>query len=410
MKVILSTESFSPNISGVAVATEILAKNLTEAGHEVFVFCPGDKNETFRDKNFPNFDVLRVKSMKNPFRKGFRITSASRKEIREQVERIKPDLIHLQDVATIGIMLRDTGEALNIPVIITNHFSLEFALAYVKSKFLLPIARAALIKYLVNFHDKCDAVFTPTETIAKQIRSWGVKTPVIAVSNGIYYDRFCHHMNEDKIAAFKEAYHLPDNDIVLYTGRIDKDKSVDVIISAIPKVVKATNAHFVFAGSGDKINLMEDLADSLGIRKDVTFLGRLDHDSEEFVALYKSASVFAIASTVETQSLVTLEAMSAGVPIVAAKANALPEIVREDVNGYLFTPGDVDTLADSIIKILKNQRLAKRLGQNSMHIAAQHEMSKAFARTMELYSLIIEQKKASQKIVIPQALLHPENK
>ena len=397
MKIILGTESFSPNLSGVAVATEILANNLVKAGHEPFVFCPSQTGETYIDRTF-GYHVIRLKSIKNPFRQGFRITSAFKEEIRKKIEEIKPDLIHLQDVATIGIMLRDVGREKNIPVIITNHFSLEFALSYVKLKFLQPISKILLVRYLINFHNKCDLVITPTETIAKQIRSWGVKTRVLAVSNGIFYDRFAKQLSRQKIAQFKLDYHLPDNPIVLYTGRIDKDKSIDVIVRAIPDIVKYVNAHFVFAGTGDLIPEMEQLAEDLGVRKDITFLGRLDHDSGEFVALYKCASVFTIASTIETQSLVTLEAMSAGLPVVAVKFNALPELVKEEVNGHLFPVGDSKALAKAVVEILKNKRVAEMMGKHSMEIASQHEITKTFHELLDVYRELIL---AKQKETLP---------
>jgi len=393
MKIILGTESFSPNISGVAVATEILANNLIKAGHEPYVLCPSQTGATYDDKNF-SYKVIRLKSITNPFRKGFRITSASKEEIRRQIEEIKPDLIHLQDVATIGIMLRDIGREKQIPVIITNHFSLEFAISYVKIKFLQPFSRFLLTRYLVGFHDHCDLVLTPTETIAKQIRSWGVKTPVVAISNGIFYERFAKKFPDNKIAEFKIKYHLPDNPIVLYTGRIDQDKSIDVIVRAIPQVVKDTNAHFVLAGTGDLISEMEKLAENLGVRKDITFLGRLDHDSDDFVALYKSAKVFAIASTIETQSLVTLEAMSAGLPIVAVRYNALPELVKDKVNGFLFKVGDSVKLADGLTEIIKNRKEASMMGKHSMQIASQHEITKTFHELLDIYHELI---KAKQK-------------
>ncbi|MFA6963490.1 MAG: glycosyltransferase [Patescibacteria group bacterium] len=391
MKIILGTESFSPNISGVAVATEILANNLLKSGHEPIVLCPSRTGETSVDKSFP-YKVIRLKSIVNPFRKGFRITSASKNEIRRQIESIQPDLIHLQDVATIGIMLRDVGNEKNIPVVITNHFSLEFAIAYVKLKILKPFSKFLLTRYLVSFHNRCDLVLTPTETIAKQIRSWGVKTPVVAISNGIFYDRFARKFPQKKINDFKIKYHLPNNPIVLYTGRIDQDKSIDVIVRAIPDVVKDTTAHFVFAGTGDLISEMEKLAEDLSVRKDLTMLGRLDHDSDDFVALYKSATVFAIASTIETQSLVTLEAMSAGLPIVAVKANALPELVKDEVNGFLFKTDDSKDLAKGLVEIIRHKRQAEVMGRHSMQIASQHEITKTFHELLDIYRELIESK------------------
>jgi len=406
MKIILATESFLPNISGVSVATDTLANNLIDAGHSVSVFCPGSENKTYQDKAFSKYPVIRFKSITNPFRKGFRITSASKKELGKMVEEIAPDLIHLQDVASIGLALRDIGKELNIPVIITNHFSLEFALSYVKFKWLRPIARSLLVNYLVNFHNKCDLVITPTETIAKQIRSWKVKTPVVGVSNGIFHSRFLAHLNKDYLDDFRRRFHLPDNKIVLYTGRIDKDKSVDVIIRSIPEVVKETNAHFVFAGTGDLLPAMENLAETLGVRKEITFLGKLNRESTDFVALYKSANVFAIASLIETQSLVTLEAMSSGLPIVAVNFNALPELVKNGENGFLFRPGKSTDLADKLIKILKDNEMASTMGKKSIEISAKHEMKKAFHHLLLVYKEVIEQKKAG-KVYLPPAYSYP---
>ena len=401
MKIILAAESFLPNISGVSVVTDTLANNLVKAGHSAHVFCPGDENKTYRDKAFQNYPVIRFRSIKNPFRQGFRITSTSKKELRKMVEEIGPDLIHLQDVATIGTMLRDIGNELGIPVILTNHFSLEFALSYVKFGWLRPISKSLLIDYLVRFHNKCDLVITPTETIAKQIRSWGVKTPVLGISNGILHSRFLVNLGKEYIDNFKKRFHLPENKIVLYTGRIDKDKSVDIIIKAVPDVVKETNAHFVFAGTGDLIPVMEGLAEKLDVRKDVTFLGKLDKESTDFVALYKSANVFTIASLIETQSLVTLEAMSAGLPIVAVNFNALPELVKNGENGFLFYPGKSKELAKRLIEILKNDELAAKMGKRSVELSAKHEMSKAFDHLLLVYREVIKQKKIGRVSLSP---------
>jgi glycosyltransferase involved in cell wall biosynthesis len=393
MKIILATESFLPNISGVAVATENLANNLTSAGHEVYVFCPSRSFESHIDKSFKKYTVVRLKSIINPFRQGFRITAASNHEITKKVEDIAPDLIHLQDPATIGTVLRDVGKKLEIPVVITNHFSLEYALSYVRFLgFMVPLAKSALVKYLVNFYDKCDYVVTPTETFAKQVRSWGVTTPVKAVSNGIFFDRFQKKFSRENIEQFREKYHLPDNPTVLYLGRVDKDKSIDILVNAAKTVISKVNAHFIIAGSGDEIENIIKMTEDLGIRNYFTFLGRIDHESDDFLQIYKSSTLFAIPSTIETQSLVTLEAMSCGLPIVAANANALPELVKPKLNGYLFTPADDKEMANDIIRIIKDKKLAQKMGHNSVHIASDHEMSLAFGHMLDLYNEAIAKK------------------
>lgn len=390
MKIIIGTESFLPNLSGVSIASRNLAENLTKAGHKVVILCPGDKHGTFVDPKFREYKVYRVRSIVNPFRKGYRITSASRAEIQEVVETVKPDLIHIQDVATIGLSLRNIGNEFNIPIIVTNHFSLEFALSYIKVKPLIPISRLSLIRYLVRFYNRCTLVTTPTETIAKQIRSWGVKTQVIAVSNGVDYKKFAKPLSVEKIIGFKLRYNLPNKPIVLYAGRIDKDKSVDVIIRAIPKVIKKVDAHFVFAGGGDMIEVMKNLANNLGVIDRVHFIGKIDNQTSDYQALFQASNVFAIASLIETQSLVTLEAMSTGLPIVAVNFNALPELVKNHENGYLFPPNSDKSLAYGLIRVLTNRAMSRKMGKVSQIIASTHEIGKKFKEILAIYQKLTD--------------------
>lgn len=391
MKAILGSESFPPNISGVATATVNLAENLVKSGHEAFVFTPGKTYTSRTDPAFPKYKVYRLKSIVNPFRHGFRLTFASDGEIERLVRKINPDIIHLQDPAMIGQALRRVGKKLGIPVIITNHFSLEYALSYVKAlNWFRPIFRAELINYLVLFYNKCDAVVTPTETFRRQIENWGVKTPVRAISNGIQIEKFLKHFSVAKIKQIHIKFHLPDNPLVLYLGRIDTDKSIDVLIRAIPEVLSSQNTHFVIAGSGGEVEGLKELVRQLQIEQAVTFIGFIDHKSDDFVGLYKSAALFAIPSTIETQSIVTLEAMSSGLPVVAANAGALPELVQDPKNGYLFRPGDYKELSDKIIKILSRRKMAARMGEESVKIAMTHQMDRAFGEMLELYQEIIE--------------------
>jgi len=398
MKVILGSESFPPNISGVATATVNLAENLVKSGHEVFVFTPGKTYGNKIDPAFSKYEVYRLKSVVNPFRRGYRITFAPDWAIEKLVRKVNPDIIHLQDPAMIGQALRRVGKKLGIPVIITNHFSLEYALSYVRALNLFrPIFRTELINYLVLFYNKCDAVVTPTETFRRQIEDWGVKVPVRAISNGIEIEKFLKYYSSKKINQIQTKFHLPGNPLVLYLGRIDTDKSIDVLIRAIPEVLSKMDAHFVITGTGGELENLKELVKKLRIEQVVTFIGFVDHNSDDFIGLYKSASLFAIPSTIETQSIVTLEAMSSGLPVVAANAGALPELVHNSKNGFLFEPGDSKEAAEKILKILKNPKMARLMSKESVRIAMTHQMNRAFGEMLDLYKEVIEKNKVKKQ-------------
>ena len=386
MKIIIGSESFAPNISGVATAAEMLAKYLSSEGHQVWVFAPSRTFETHEDKSFGDFTVVRLKAIKNPFRKGFMVTYMPAKEINSFVDKIKPDLIHLQDPTSICSALLKSAKKRKIPIVVTNHFSLDYVISYVK--FLKPIhrhLRYILRKYLSNFYNSCAHVFCPTETVKKDLLSWGVKTEITAVSNGVDLSRFFSYSDLSDIYS---KYHLPANPIVLYMGRVDKDKKIDVFINAIPKILKSVNAHFLVGGMGDELPKMKKLVAKLNIEQEVSWIGWLDRNSEEFSKIYQLATVFAIPSPIETQSIVTMEAMASGLPVVGANAGALPELIENNKNGYLFEPGNSDDLADKVVKILTDEKLRSKMSQYSIEKVSKHELSKSFDQIDKIYKNI----------------------
>lgn len=388
MKVIIGSESFAPNISGVATAAELLAKELSKNGHEVWVFAPSRSRRNHLDTSFKEFNIVRLRSIKNPFRKGFRVTLLPGKEIFTWVNKINPDIIHLHDPTSICSQLLKTGKEKGIPVIITNHFSLDYVVSYLK--FLKPFhaqIKFLLKIYLSGFYNQCNYVLCPTETVKKYLQNWGIKSPIMAISNGVDLDRFFAHSD---LTAVYHKYHLPTNQTVLYMGRVDKDKSIEVFIRAIPFILKQTDAHFTIAGMGDEVNNMKKLAKKLGVEREISWIGWLDKNADEFAQVYQTATVFAIPSAIETQSIVTMEAMACGLPIVGANAGALPELIKDKINGYLFKPGDSQDMALKIIAILKDKTLQKKMGKSSLELVSKHQIKDCFNKIMNLYEKILK--------------------
>jgi glycosyltransferase involved in cell wall biosynthesis len=382
MKIVIGTESFSPNVSGVAVFAERIASYMAKSGHEVYVFAPSPNSKTFFDPKFRDYKVLRLRSIPNPFRSGFRVTWRPGAEIERRIREIKPDVIHLQDPTSICTGLVHVANKNKIPVVITNHFSLDFIASYIK--FLgpfIPLAEKILVWRFRKFYDSCTVVTTPSETARGKILGWGIKNKVIVLSNGVDLERF-HPGDRD---AAKEKLKLSSEPVVLYTGRVDVDKSVQVMIKAIPFVLKEVTAHFVFVGSGDSVQKMKALAGELGIDKSITFTGYVPNVAADFPLYYQAADIFASASTIETQSIVMLEALASGLPFVVARGGSFPEFIRNGENGFLFNPGDSKEMAAEISKILKDQALQKKMGERSLEVASHHPLQKTYQEFEALY-------------------------
>jgi len=160
---------------------------------------------------------------------------------------------------------------------------------------------------------------------------------------------------------------------------------LDVLIRAVPSVSKALDAHFVIVGDGDRTAKLKSLAQSLRVERKVSFLGWIDHESPDLPQIYQIAAVFAQPSSIEAQSIVALEAMAAGLPVVAADGGALPELVEDGENGFLFPPGSADDMAERIVRILRQDGLRTRMRKRSLELVSIHQIENSFDRVKCIY-------------------------
>lgn len=390
MRILISSVSYYPNISGVAVSTYLLADHLAKKHHQVFVIAPG-KNfaRSIEFAAHTKVTTYRLRAIPNPFRKGFHYPFMATRHLKSIIHKLKPSIVHLQDPTPPSVTLAREAHSMNIPVVVTNHFMLDYVLAYLPK----PIHRFAkryLFQKLIDFYNQCDAITCPTQTVADALAKNGVRKPIYALSNGVDIHRFYTYQPPQPTL---DRFKIPgDKPVVLYLGRIDKDKSLHVLIESIEEVLSQIKAHFIIAGSGDlRLKYSKQLKKNR-LDAHVTMPGPIAHDSEELVSLYQLATVFVIPSTIETQSLVTMEAMAAGKPIIAARAGALPELVHDGQNGFLFTPGNSHELAQLIIRVLSDQILQQAFGQKSLELIAKHELNKSHQMFEDLYSLLCTKK------------------
>jgi len=389
MKVVIGSESFYPNVSGVAVTTMNLASHLAGRGYEVTLIVPSPSRQSYREQLAEGLTVQRIGSFSNPFRKGFRVTFFPRALVGRILDQCAPDVIHLQDPASIGCALLSEAGKRRIPVVISHHFTLDYVLAYLR--FLKPIhgpLRRWLTSRMIRFYNSCRYVITPSQTVKNQLELAGLKTRIKVVSNGVDLNRFFAYEPPSSIRA---ALHLPNQPIVLYVGRIDPDKSLDTLIGAVPIVLARHKVHFVLCGGGNLLEALRKRLRKEELTDSVTLLGPLDHDSELLPRIYQLATCFVIPSGMETQSIVTLEAMASGLPVVAARAAALPELIADGDNGLLFRFGDEQDLAAKINLLLEDEEMRRLMGRRSLENVVQHELRQSLTRIEAVYDELVEE-------------------
>ncbi|MDO8576802.1 MAG: glycosyltransferase [Candidatus Daviesbacteria bacterium] len=389
MKILFGTDNFYPNVNGSANFAYELAKGLVKNGHNISVIAPSRKFKytITKHEGMTIYGIHSVMIPKIIYPSGIRIPLVLNPAgIKTLVKQINPEVIHIQDHFIIDSTIARVGRKLGIPLVGTNHFMPENLIHY----FYPPgFAKKPLSKFawrqFINVYKHLDLITTPTKTAAQLIENLGLGKPIISISCGVNLDRFNPKNNGNYL---KKRYKIADSKlVVLFVGRLDKEKNIDVVIKAFSNVLNSINAELVIAGKGkEKLNLV-NLTRKLGIDKNVTFTGFVS--DKELPYLYRIADVFTIASIAELQSIATMEAMASGLPIVAARVMALPELVHDGKNGYLFGKGDTNALANQIIKILKNPTLRKKMSASSLKIISQHSLDKTIQSYEKIYQSLI---------------------
>lgn len=393
MKIFYSLEAFYPHISGVTITTDRLASHFfRDKNFETFVITASEKGEFLIEKSPKGYLVIKLKSIPKAVRGKIPISLLAKIPINEIFKKYKPDIIHLQDPAFISQALATEAKKYNVPVIATQHSSLAFPLAYLGLPQIFKKWTEQLMKKsLAFFYNRyTKTIITPSNFIKNEVLQWGVKVPVEVISNGINLKVFkTGRVNVD----FLKEYYLEDfisKPIVLYSGRIDKDKNLETLISAIPLVLKEVEANFLFLGTGDLREKLEEEVKKRGIANNVRFIGPIKPGDLDIPEFYQLASLFVIPSYIEAQSLVTMEAMASGLPVVAANGGALPELVKDGINGFLVNPFSFQEFAQKIILLLKDKNLRKRMAKKSLEIIEEHSVENTFKKLEKLYLELIK--------------------
>jgi glycosyltransferase involved in cell wall biosynthesis len=171
---------------------------------------------------------------------------------------------------------------------------------------------------------------------------------------------------------------------------MNQEKNVDVLVKAIPSVLKDVDAHFLFCGSGGlKPDLMK-LTETLGVQNHTTFIEFLDW--ADYPNIFTLADVFVMPAESELQSIVTLEAIATGVPPVVVNKGAVPELVSAQ-NGLVFEPQDSTALAKNIVTILSNKELKSTMRKNSLKLSEQHSMQTVGVQYEQVYEKVLRLRK-----------------
>ena len=360
MRIGLFTDTYFPQVSGVATSIRTLKMELEKQGHTVFIFTTTDKDVN----RYEDWQIIRIPSVPFFAFKDRRFAYRGFSNALEIARQYQLDIIHTQTEFSLGLLGIWIARELKIPVIHTYHTQYEEYVHYIAKGLLI---RPSMVKYLVRgfLHD-VDGVICPSEIVCDLLSDYKVKVEKRIIPTGIELAKFERpeikeeHLNELRSKLGVQT----DEKMLLSLSRISYEKNIQAVLTAFAEVLKEEDkVKLVVAGDGPYLENLKEQAHELQIQESVIFTGMIA--PSETALYYKAADFFISASTSETQGLTFLESLASGTPIIAHGNPYLDNLINHKMFGTLYYRDDdlAGAILEALIAIpeMNEIRLAEKL-------------------------------------------------
>ena len=391
MHIAFFTNYYHPVVNGVVRSVASFRENLMKQGHNVFIFAQSD-NTYKDDEPF----IFRYPSLPLPL--GDISTAIPVSSFVDQLlPALKLDVIHTHHPILLGQTAARKATELDLPLVFTFHTQYWEYTHYVPfpQEAIQDFLKNAVHRWLREFMQKCQHIIIPSESLKDiLIRDYGLHERYSVIPTGTDLEPF---LNADgKSLRSKNGWQ--DETVLISVGRLAAEKNWDTLVRAFAKVQeKHAGMRLVLIGDGTARSSLEALAAELGVAEQVTFTGALPF--QEIPRYLKAADAFAFASVTETQGLVTIEAMAAGLPVVAVDGPGTRDIMEHGKQGFLVE-NDPDALAKGIHKLLADPQRLKRLSNNALKKAKTFEVNQLGKQLLGVYEQAIQDKKENQHVTL----------
>lgn len=372
MRIAFFTETFLPKMDGIVTTLCQTIRQLGELGHQVLIFAPEG-----RITEFEQFRVVGMRSHAFPLYPELRL-ALPHAWMRNVLSEFEPDVLHVADPALLGIAGLyygggDDGGALRVPLVISYHTDLPKYLHYYGLGFLEP----HVWKMLRVRHQRATINLCTSSLMVSQLREHGIED-VALWPGGVDADLF-HPSRKSAEMRYRLSEGNPDSPLLIYVGRLSAEKSLE----SLRTVLRANpNTRLALVGDGPHRKSLEKHFAGLPVH----FAGFLY--KEDLAAAYASSDIFVMPSRTETLGLVVLEAMCSKLPVVAARAGGIPEMIENGVSGYL---AETDAEAVRLIgELLSSREKRESMGERAREQASRRSWRDATLQLLEHYRSAIE--------------------
>ncbi|MDR1697871.1 MAG: glycosyltransferase [Erysipelotrichaceae bacterium] len=388
MRIALFTDTYVPDVNGVAVSVSTLYRVLKAQGHEVVVVFP-NRNWKFRIEG----DLVKLPGLVLKRLYGYRMSWLNSIQATKYLKRLNLDLIHVHTEAGVGIFGRKIAKKFDLPLVYTYHTMFEDYGHYV-TKGMFERPTRVLIRRLskLNAVRKVSELIVPSNKTKDYFRDLaGVNADINVVPTGIDFKRFTHLEDETKVTLLKQKYHLKEDDQVFISlGRVAKEKSIDICLRGYKEFLERghLNSKFIVVGDGPARAELEALVLDLKLSDHVIFVGKVP--VEEVPYYYRLGNVFVNASVTETQGLTYMEAMASGLIVMAKFDDNLSNIIINGKTGFFFqNEHDFVTIAEVVFSL--NEARIHDITTRIQSMITQFSLETFYKNIMKTYEKALRQ-------------------
>jgi glycosyltransferase involved in cell wall biosynthesis len=385
------TNTYLPVVSGVVRSIRSFRDELTRRGHNVFIFA---QEADYVDKD--PF-IFRYPSLNLPIGVDIPTAIPISSFMDHLFPAIKMDVIHTHHPFLLGQTAAIKAQELNLPLVFTFHTQYREYTHYVpfSAESIQDFLKTTVDHWLQDFMHRCQHIIIPSESMRERlVTEYGLKNRFTVIPTGIDLEAY-RKANGEKI---RKKRRWGKDTVMISVGRLALEKNWTMLLHATALVLKDhPEFRLVLIGDGpDKKNL-EDLAKELGIKRRVTFPGQIRF--AEISSYMKAADLFGFASITETQGLATLEAMGAGLPVVAVDASGTRDILKHGQQGYLVE-NNPEALAAGIKKLIKNPERMKKFAGAASKRAETFSIEKLTNKLLGVYEQAIRDKEKNRYVTV----------
>ena len=384
MNIGIFTDSYLPETNGVAVSTKMLKDELNNLGHNAYIITTANPQRTTVEGG-----VYSLPSVPFAFIPERRLGTIYSNKVRRIIKKLDLDIVHTHTEFSIGLFGKINALALHIPVVHTYHTIYKEYGHYFKLGRFKKLTSGMAKTVTKSYCSGCKALIVPTKKTFDLLCEYGLENDKYIIPTGIDLSKFGEEsIDKAEVKRLRKSYYINDNEkVLLFLGRVAKEKSIDVIIRAFPEILKMTpGIKLVIVGGGAALKGLLEMCVEFGVSENVVFTGEAPWS--KIADYYRLGDIFISASTSETQGLTYIEAIASGLPVIAMRDECLEGIIEDKVSGLVFE--DESMLPELINMIVNDDELRASICENAL-LSVQKYRSENYAKSvLEVYEAVLQ--------------------